>query len=141
MLFKQITIQNFRQFKERVTVNFSTNPQKNVTIIMGENGTGKTSLEQAFTWCLYNKTSFKDEEIFSKASKPEMQIGQRAETFVELVFTHGSTEYTMRRTMTYSYEFSQREVSNRLMNQLIKKNTPTAGVKICDLQTRLNLLK
>ena len=60
MLFKQITIQNFRQFKERVTVNFSTDPQKNVTIIMGENGTGKTSLEQAFTWCLYNKTSFKD---------------------------------------------------------------------------------
>ena len=40
-----------------------------------------------------------------------------------------------------SYEFSQREVSNRLMNQLIKKNTPTAGVKISDLQTRLNLLK
>ena len=40
-----------------------------------------------------------------------------------------------------SYEFSQREVSNRLMNQLIKKNTPSAGVKICDLQTRLNLLK
>ena len=39
------------------------------------------------------------------------------------------------------YEFSQREVSNRLMNQLINKNTPTAGVKICDLQTRLNLLK
>ena len=39
------------------------------------------------------------------------------------------------------YEFSQREVSNRLMNQLIKKNTPTAGVKICDLQTRLNLLR
>ena len=104
MLFKQITIQNFRQFKERVTVNFSTDPQKNVTIIMGENGTGKTSLEQAFTWCLYNKTSFKDEEIFSKASKPEMQIGQRAETFVELVFTHGSTEYTMRRTMTYQMQ-------------------------------------
>ena len=40
-----------------------------------------------------------------------------------------------------SYEFSQREVSNRLMNQLIKKNTSIAGVKISDLQTRLNLLK
>ena len=40
-----------------------------------------------------------------------------------------------------SYEFSQREVSNRLMNQLIKKNTPATGVKISDLQTRLNLLK
>ena len=40
-----------------------------------------------------------------------------------------------------SYEFSQREVSNRLMNQLIKKTIPTAGVKISDLQTRLNLLK
>ena len=40
-----------------------------------------------------------------------------------------------------SYEFSQREVSNRLMNQLIKKTTSTVGVKISDLQTRLNLLK
>ena len=39
------------------------------------------------------------------------------------------------------YEFSQREVSNRLINQLKKKHTPTAGVKICDLQTGLNLLK
>lgn len=40
-----------------------------------------------------------------------------------------------------SYEFSQREVSNRLVNQLIKTHTPTVGVKISDLQTRLNLLK
>ena len=101
MLFKQITLQNFRQFKDKVTIGFSTDLQKNVTIIMGENGTGKTSLAQAFTWCLYNKTAFKDEEIFSKASKPDMQIGQTSDTIVELVFTHGSVEYTLCRTMTY----------------------------------------
>ena len=40
-----------------------------------------------------------------------------------------------------SYEFSQREVSNRLINRLKMKIAPTAGVKISDLQTRLNLLK
>ncbi len=110
MLFKQITLQNFRQFKDKVTITFSTDSQKNVTIIMGENGTGKTSLEQAFTWCLYNKTAFKDEDIFSKASKPEMQIGQKKDTFVELVFTHGSVEYTLRRTMTYQMQSDGRTV-------------------------------
>lgn len=38
-----------------------------------------------------------------------------------------------------SFEFSQRDVSNRLINQLAKKNN--VGTKISDLQTRLNLLK
>ena len=33
------------------------------------------------------------------------------------------------------------EVTPQLFKDLIKKNTPTAGVKISDLQTRLNLLK
>lgn len=113
MLFKQITLQNFRQFKNRVTIQFSTDFEKNVTIIMGENGTGKTSLEQAFTWCLYNKTDFKDEEIFSKASKPEMQIGQRSETFVELVFISGSIEYTLRRTMVYQMQTGMKTVKSK----------------------------
>ena len=39
------------------------------------------------------------------------------------------------------YEFSQREVSNRLINQLRKKNTSTSGSKITDLETRLNLIR
>ena len=72
MYFKQITLQKDRQFKEKTTVTFSTDHVKNVTIIMGDNGTGKTSFAQAFTWCLYGRTDFKDQDIFSKSKKAEM---------------------------------------------------------------------
>lgn len=101
MYFKQITLQNFRQFKEKTTVTFSTDHVKNVTIIMGDNGTGKTSFAQAFTWCLYGRTDFKDQDIFSKSKKAEMTNTDTAETFVELVFVHGDIEYTLKRSLVY----------------------------------------
>ena len=41
MLLKKITLKNFRQFKGVQSVEFATDPQKNVTVIMGENGSGK----------------------------------------------------------------------------------------------------
>ena len=86
-------------------------------------------------------------EIKSGLSRTKISHMMDCETWlnakkaVELAFAD-SIMFTDNDTDTDDgYEFSQREVSNRLMNQLIKKNTPTAGVKICDLQTRLNLLK
>ena len=101
-----MTLQNFRQFKQKTTVMFSDDVNKNVTIIMGDNGTGKTSFAQAVTWCLYGRTDFKDQDIFSKAKKAEMTPGDSADTFVELVFTHGDLEYTLKRKVTYQMDFS-----------------------------------
>lgn len=106
MYFRKMTLQNFRQFKQKTTVMFSDDVNKNVTIIMGDNGTGKTSFAQAVTWCLYGRTDFKDQDIFSKAKKAEMTPGDSADTFVELVFTHGDLEYTLKRKVTYQMDFS-----------------------------------
>ena len=47
MLLKSIKLLNFRQFKGEQEAYFSTDTQKNVTIIMGENGSGKTTFAQA----------------------------------------------------------------------------------------------
>ena len=64
MLLNEITLRNFRQFKGEHHIKFSVDPQKNVTVIMGENGSGKTTLAQAFTWCLYSETDFKNKFWF-----------------------------------------------------------------------------
>ena len=53
MLLKSLKLKDFRQFKGEQEITFSTDPVRNVTVIMGENGSGKTTLAQAFTWCLY----------------------------------------------------------------------------------------
>ena len=56
MKIRIMNLENFRQFKGQQHLDFSTDAQKNVTVIMGENGAGKTTLEQAFLWCLYGNS-------------------------------------------------------------------------------------
>ena len=46
MLLQSIELQNFRQFINE-KIDFSTDPERNVTLIIGENGTGKSTLLEA----------------------------------------------------------------------------------------------
>ena len=50
MLLRSIELHNFRQFINE-KIDFSTDPDQNVTLVIGDNGTGKTTFAQAFTWC------------------------------------------------------------------------------------------
>lgn len=52
MILKKVKIQNYRQYRD-MEVEFASDTQKNFTIIKGNNGTGKTTLLNALTWCLY----------------------------------------------------------------------------------------
>lgn len=58
MLIKSLRMENFRQFKGTTMVEFSTDPTRNVTIILGDNTFGKTTLLQAFNWCFYGTVVF-----------------------------------------------------------------------------------
>ena len=64
MLLQSIKLENFRQFVNEY-IDFSTDKDRNVTLIIGENGTGKTTFAQAFFWCLYGDTDFKDKVMLS----------------------------------------------------------------------------
>ena len=66
MLLTKITLNDFRQFRGTQTIEFSTDKEKNVTIILGENGSGKTTFAQAFKWCLYGSTDFRDPIVLNK---------------------------------------------------------------------------
>ncbi len=88
MEIKSIKLINFRQFKN-ASIDFSTDSQKNVTIIIGENGTGKTTLEQAFFWCLYGITKFKDKVVLNRSvAECLTNSSQTAKTTVELSLIH-----------------------------------------------------
>ncbi|WJI10461.1 hypothetical protein FGU46_10355 [Methanobacterium sp. CWC-01] len=52
MILKALRIENFRQYLNDEII-FSTDPEKNFTIIQGTNGAGKTNIMNAITWCLY----------------------------------------------------------------------------------------
>ena len=94
MLLTSLKLKDFRQFKGEQTINFAAGSDKNVTIILGENGSGKTSLAQAFTWCLYGKTDFDDPILLCKATSQTMLPGKEEIVSAELQLTHGGIGYT-----------------------------------------------
>ena len=77
MFLDFIEITNFRPFYGTQKVNFGYNDEENLTIILANNGSGKTSLVNAFTWCLYG------EELHDVRDKSEPLYNLRAASEVE----------------------------------------------------------
>lgn len=102
MLIKRITLENFRQFKDVQSVDFSEDNVKNITIILGENGAGKTTFAQAFRWCLYGKTTFTDSILLNK--EISQNLGPNKESFVRvsLKLIHNDTKYEISREQKYT---------------------------------------
>ncbi len=102
MLIKSIELENFRIFAGETHLDFSTDAEKNVTIIMGDNGSGKTTLAQAFFWCLYGTTTFKKaDDLLSFPVRDEMAVGKPKTVKVTLVLIHNGREYRISRSQEY----------------------------------------
>lgn len=100
MLINKITLSNFRQYKNTQTILFSCDPEKNVTVILGDNTSGKTTLIQAFNWCLYNNTTFKTKELLNEDTFQYMPISTPINVFVEVELTHEGRIYVIKRSQT-----------------------------------------
>ena len=55
MRIESIEIKNFRQYRDEKFTFPKKSGQKDIHIIIGENGEGKTNLLNALTWCLYGE--------------------------------------------------------------------------------------
>ena len=106
MLLKSIKLQNFRQFINLNEITFSTDLSRNVTVVLGENGSGKTSLAQAFTWCLYGITDFKDTSMLNKIIENKMLPGRKEVVRVDIELVHEGIDYNISRIQTYKMQNS-----------------------------------
>ena len=104
MLIKTLRMENFRQFKGTTKVDFSCDPEKNVTIILGDNTFGKTTLLQAFNWCFYGKVNFDQHPDFllNYEVSGEMRNGDRALVEVGISVLHDGIEYIITRSQRYT---------------------------------------
>lgn len=106
MLLESIKLHNFRQFRDE-SIDFAQGENgKNVTIIIGENGTGKTTFAQAFFWCMYCETEFSDKTILNKVVAAEMRPGQEERVKVTLTLRHGAVGYTLIREQVYRKDYN-----------------------------------
>lgn len=122
MLLQSIKLENFRQFRNE-SIDFADgNNGKNVTIIIGENGTGKTTFAQAFFWCLYGETEFSDKNMLNKVVASELRPGQEAKVQVVLKLKHGDVDYTMIREQVYRKDTDNRIKPDNTVFDIAKKD-------------------
>lgn len=103
MIFKSIKIKNYRQFRDTDTIDLNSS-NKNINVIVGSNGSGKTNLSNAIQWCLYGKESIDDTNdfpILNLNTLDGLKEGESANVVVEiLIKTDFGEEYTLTRTKT-----------------------------------------
>ncbi|MGB3640832.1 MAG: AAA family ATPase [Rivularia sp. (in: cyanobacteria)] len=101
MKLTSIKLCNFRSFYGKTCeIQIAGTNSNNTTIIYGNNGAGKTSLLNAFTWVLYEKFSAafaSTEQLVNKRAIAEAKIGQGVECWVELAWEHDSKRYRVKR--------------------------------------------
>lgn len=66
MIVKSITLNNFRIYKGDNRVELSSDGKKNITIISGHNGFGKTTFLMSLVWCLYGRQMNEVDDLYQK---------------------------------------------------------------------------
>lgn len=102
MIIKQITLSNFRQYKEKQVIKFSCDKDKNVTVVLGVNTSGKTTLIQAFNWCLYDSANFKTRDLINSETLQNMGFYSYSTVYVEVVLEHEQKQYVISRSQRVS---------------------------------------
>ena len=121
MIIKGIRMYNFRQYMD-VSLEFSTDPEKNITLVMGDNGTGKTTLAQAFTWCLFGTTDFEMQEVINRKVRDKLPPGGKNKTVVEMNVNYNDIDYTISREQVFTKIQKRVEASKSKLKIYYKEN-------------------
>lgn len=66
MFIKEIELNNFRIYKGINKIDLLPTSDKNIVVVSGKNGFGKTTFLMSLVWCLYGKQMEKVDELYQK---------------------------------------------------------------------------
>ncbi len=115
MIFRRLTLHNFRQFVGTHDISFASEPDRNVTVIHGDNGSGKTTILNAFTWLFYQETSSDfefPERLASEAGLAELSPQSTLDVYVDLEFEDSGRVYTIRRSTSAAKDLEGRRIDS-----------------------------
>lgn len=71
MKISSIVLNNFRQYYGSVVIDLETNKDKNIILVGGKNGYGKTNFLISIVWCLYGEKITQIDESFKREVQKE----------------------------------------------------------------------
>lgn len=110
MKLHRIELRNFRQFKGTQIIEFSYSATKNVSVIYGENGRGKTGIFRALMFCLYGDRSLSQDELSGEKKREGLILvnevmlkenkGEKIQASVTIEFSHGNQLFLIKRSIS-----------------------------------------
>ncbi len=116
----EVEIQNYRQYRGIHKCDISTDPEKNFSILLGDNGGGKSNFMNAIVWCLFEDEMFKSKKnegrpIANSLAIQELEPNQSMVVSVAVYLGDSSIEYKIERRTTFTkYKNATREDSTEL---------------------------
>jgi DNA sulfur modification protein DndD len=102
-----ISLSNYRQYSGTQVLDFKIDKIKNVSLILGKNGAGKSNLLNAITWCLYGIEIHKSKDKYDSSGMPVINTSAlkrlknnqniTAEVIIHLITDTGP--WTIKRTL------------------------------------------
>lgn len=139
MKFESITMYNFMRYKGENRIDFSCDEKKNVTVVLGDNTVGKTTIAQAFRWGLYGalmksgKQEKDDYQLLNHKVLELMDANSRASVRVEIVAVDEEKRYIITREIVYNRNFPKfeaREFQKKLSMKIAELNDADVFVNV-----------
>ena len=140
MRLQSIELTNFRQFKDE-KIQFAIDKNQNVTLIMGDNGSGKTSLAQAFFWCFYGTNSFQDKILLNRFVANNMIPNQKEMVCVRVYLEHKQEEYCVVRQQEYTKQYNDSLKPQNSILAISKKDKNGNQFAYLDLYTPYGIIE
>lgn len=136
MIIKSLEIKNFRQFKNTQKIEFSILEEENITLIQGDNTSGKTTLLQSFLWCLYGQANFKSKDaLINTIAAYDMQTANKDdEVKVSIELQHHGITYYMTRSLKHTVKNNEVKPSNVSIVEMSYKQTDGQRQQIAPYQ-------
>jgi len=104
IIFNKIILKNWGPYYDEMKIDFSSDPIKNVTYVVGRNSAGKTCIFDGIYWCLFN---YQDSDSLTTIVNKKALSNKETEMYVTIKFyvidDYGNrTDYEVKRILHYS---------------------------------------
>lgn len=143
MILKKLTLENFRQYLGRHEIVFASGKTKNVTLIHGENGFGKTCFLNSLLWGFYGQEGLtpdlpKPEQLLPDTVRATSKRPLETLARVSIVFEHNGDTYTLTRSITLAQERDSKGEDSTLELSILKVDGQTLNPNPRDAQRIIN---